>query len=249
MIGGKKFLNGLVEVFAGLDVGFELGGDKIEALGDDGVEHGIGAGNIGAGTDGAELELVAGEGKRAGAVSIAGVLGQLGKNGNAGFENTALLAAFGGAFFDLFENVGELLAEEDGNDRRRRFVGAEAVIVVGAGDREAENLAVLADGADNGGTEDEELGVVMRRVAGIKEVFALVGGHGPVVVLTAAVDAGERLFMEQADQAVLVGGAPHHFHDHVLVIGGEVAVLEQRRQFVLAGGNFVVAGFDRERRA
>ena len=84
----------------------------------------------------------------------------------------------------------------------------------------------------------------MRGVAGIEQVFAGVGGHRPVVVLAAAVDAGERLFVQQADQAVLVGGAAHDLHDQVLVIGGEVAVFEERGEFVLAGGHFVVAGLD-----
>ncbi len=76
--GGEKFLNGLVKVLAGFNIGFEFGGDEIEALSDDGVEDGIGARNIGAGTDGAELEFIAGEGKRTGSVSVAGIRGSLG---------------------------------------------------------------------------------------------------------------------------------------------------------------------------
>jgi hypothetical protein len=51
----------------------------------------------------------------------------------------------------------------------------------------------------------QELRVVVRRIAGVEQVLAAVGGHRPVVVLAAAVDAGERLFVQQAGQAVLFG--------------------------------------------
>ena len=77
------------------------------------------------------------------------------------------------------------------------------MIVGGAGDRHAQQLRILGDGADDGHAEDEELGVVVRRVAGVEQVLAGVGGHRPVVVLARAVDAGERLLVQQAGQAVL----------------------------------------------
>ncbi len=112
-----------------------------------------------------------------------------------------------------------------------------------AGDGKAKDFTVFADGTNDGGAEHEELRVVMRGVAGIEQVFALVGGHGPVVVLAAAVDAGERFFVEQADEAVFVGRAPHHVHDHVLVIGGEIAVFEQGRKFDTGWGRPRCGGF------
>ncbi len=72
-----------------------------------------------------------------------------------------------------------------------------------------------------------------------------VGRHRPVVVLARSVDAGERLFVKQADQAVFVGGLSHYFHRQVLVVGAEIGVLKDRGEFVLAGGDFVVAGLHR----
>ena len=42
--------------------------------------------------------------------------------------------------------------------------------------------------------------------------FSRVGRHRPVVVLARAVDAGERLLVQQADQAVLVGGLAQDLH-------------------------------------
>ena len=111
--------------------------------------------------------------------------------------------------------------------------------------RHAQQLGILGHRPDDGHAEDEELGVVVRRVAGVEQVLAGVGGHRPVVVLAGAVDAGERLLVEQRHQAVLRGGAAHDLHRQHLVVGGEVGVLEDRRQFVLAGRHFVVPGLDR----
>jgi hypothetical protein len=122
----------------------------------------------------------------------------------------------------------------------------EAMVVVGRRDREAQDLAVLRDGADDGRREDEELRVVVRVVAGVQQVLAGVGGHRPVVVLAAAVDAGERLLVEQADQAVMIGDLAQHLHDQVLVVGREVGILEDRRDLVLARRHLVVTRADRD---
>ena len=61
----------------GADGLLQLGGDVVERLGHDGVEHRVGPGDAGARAHGAELELVAGEGERRGPVAVAGVARQL----------------------------------------------------------------------------------------------------------------------------------------------------------------------------
>ena len=58
--------------------------------------------------------------------------------------------------------------------------------------------ACSVHGADHGEQEDQELHVGVRVVAGIEQVDAGVGGHRPVVVLAAAVDAGKRLLVQQS---------------------------------------------------
>ena len=118
----------------------------------------------------AELEPVAGEGERAGAVAVARVLGQVGQRVDADGQRALLLGAGRAALGDLVEHVGELVAEEDRDDRRRGLVGAEAVVVAGRGDDGAQQAAVLVHGADDRGAEHQELGVVVRRVAGIEQV-------------------------------------------------------------------------------
>ena len=75
---------------------------------------------------------------------------------------------------------------------------------------------------------------------GLEQVVPLVVAHRPVEVLARSVDAGERLLVQQAREAVLRRRPPHRLHRHHLMIGGEVGVLEDRRDLVLARRHFVV---------
>ena len=113
-------------------------------LGDDGVEHRLGPVDGRRRADRAELELVAGEGEGRGAVAVGGV---------ARAAPAAWSRRVGGwpPFFEedaapvssCLHDVFELLAEEDGDDGRRRLVGAQAVIVAGVGHGGAEQVGVL----------------------------------------------------------------------------------------------------------
>src|SRR5205823_5523053 len=90
-----------------------------ERLGHHRVEHRVRPGNVEGAANGAELELVAGESERRSAVTIARFARELGQDRHAGLENPALLGRFGPAFFDLLDDVVELIAEE-AIDRRSR---------------------------------------------------------------------------------------------------------------------------------
>lgn len=83
---------------------------------------------------------------------------------------------------DRREDVLELLAQEDRDDRRGGFVGPEAVVLAGPGDRGAQQTLVRVDGFDDGRHEEEELQVVVGRVTRVEQV-GIVRTHGPVVVL------------------------------------------------------------------
>src|SRR5690606_40741061 len=65
-----------------------------------------------AGADGAELELVTGEGEGARAVAVARLLGELGEHVHPGLEDAPALAAAGAAVDDLVHHVLELLAQD-----------------------------------------------------------------------------------------------------------------------------------------
>ena len=73
-----------------------------------------------------------------------------------------------------------------------------------------------------------------------------VGAHRPVVVLAGAVDAGEGLLVQQADESVAAGDAFQRLHQQLLVVGADVRVLEDRRDLVLGRRHLVVAGLDRD---
>ena len=115
----------------------------------------------------------------------------------------------------------------------------------GVGDRRAQQLLVVVDGLDDGRAEEQELEVLVRRLARLEQVDARVGAHRPVVVLARAVDAGEGLLVQQADEPVAAGHVLQDLHDELLVVGADVRVLEDRRDLVLRGRDLVVAGLDR----
>ncbi len=141
--------------------------------------------------------------------------------------------------------VGEHVAKEDRQDRRRRFVGAEPMIVAGAGDAHAEQPLPRVHRTDDGRAEEQELHVVVRRLARVQQVVAEIVADAPVEMLARAVDAGERLLVQQAREAVLRRRPLQDLHRHHLVIGGDVGALEDRRDLVLARRDLVVTRLDR----
>ncbi len=102
------------------------------------------------------------------------------------------------------------------------------------------------DRPDDRREEGQELGVGMRVVARVEKVLALVGAHRPVVVLAGAVDAGERLLVDQQHEAVLLGDPPHRAHHDHVVVRPDRGRLVDRRHLELARGDLVVAGLGRD---
>jgi hypothetical protein len=117
-----------------------------------------------------ELEPVAGEGEGAGAVAVTRVGREDGKGVDSDFDEALLLRRGGTALGDLLEHVGQLITEEDRDDGRRGLVRSQPVVVGRRGDRGPQQPAELVHRADDGGAEDEELGVVMGRVPREEEV-------------------------------------------------------------------------------
>ncbi len=71
-------------------------------------------------------------------------------------------------------------------------------------------------------------------------VFAGICGECPVVVLTASVDAFERLFMEQARETMVVSYLLHHLHDELVVVNGNIDGLKYRSKFMLSSATSFV---------
>ena len=120
------------------------------------------------------------------------------------------------------------------------------MVVSGACDRQAQKILIIVHGLDYGAKEEKELRVFKRCVAGGEQVYARVGGHGPVVVLAAAVHAGKGLFVKEAYQPVAGGDLLHDLHGQLVVVGGDIGGGVDRRQFVLGGCHLIVLGFGQD---
>ena len=211
-----------------------------QALGHCRVEYDIDAGDGRAGAGSTELKLVAREGKGRGAVPVGGVLRKTRQGMDADLELFTLLADVGRIGFNRVENLGELRSEEHGNDRGRRLVSAESVVVAGGSDADAQHILIIVHCLNDRAEAEQKQRVLRRRLAGLQKIHAGIGAHGPVVVLAGAVDAGEGLFMQQTDHAVAGSHALHRLHRDLVVIRSEVAVGIDRRKLMLRGSSLVV---------
>ena len=115
------------------------------------------------------------------------------------------------------------------------------MIVAGSGNGGTQQIGVLVNSLDDSSQEHQELQVLHGGVARVEQIL-VGGGHGPVVMLAAAVDALKRLLMLQADQTVLGSNLLHHLHRQQVVVDGNVGGVEDGSQLMLTGSNFVVLG-------
>ena len=142
--------------------------------------------------------------------------------------------------FDVVEQFRELLAEEGADDGRRRLVCAETMGIGGRHDAGLQQSVVLIDTHQRLDDEGGEAQVLFCRLAGSVEQHACIGRETPVVVFARAVDACERLFVQQSAEAMLAGHALHERHEQHVVVNGEVRVLEDRSHLELVGSYLVM---------
>ena len=135
------FTAGDERIHAPLEVG--------ESFGHSRVEHDERTGTVGLRAHGTKLEAVAREGERRRAVAVGVVNHQFGNLRNVEFHT--FLSGHGEEFvlvslLDVVEQVGELLAQEAGDDGRRSLVGPEPMVVGGTHHRGLEQSVVAIDG-------------------------------------------------------------------------------------------------------
>ncbi|CDC68125.1 unknown [Oscillibacter sp. CAG:155] len=239
---GKGLSDELLQI--GLEVlgGLQLIGKLLELLGHDGVQSDIGAGDGLGGTQHPELELVAGEGHGRGAVAVGVVLGNGGQHVHADLQRPLAGILVLRALDDGIHYAAQLVAQEDGQYGGRSLLSAQTVVIAGEGHGGPQEVLIVIHALDEGGQEQQELGVLAGRGAGLEEVLAAVGGQGPVVVLAGAVDAGKGLFVQQAHQTVAVGHLLHDLHGQLVLVAGGVGVGVDGGHLVLRGRHFVVLG-------
>ena len=221
---------------------FKAVGVDLQALGHSRVQHYIRAGDAVRRAEHAEFELVAGEGERRSAVAVGRVAVELRQHVHPELHLCLFGAFIRRVVLYRLEHGVQLVSEEHGYDSRRGFVGSQTVIVARRGDRDAQQILIIVDSLYDGAEEQQELGVLVRRVAGRQQVLPFVGAYRPVVVLAGTVHAGERLLVEQADQSVLRRDLLHDLHRKLVVVGRDVRGRVDRRQLMLGGSHLVVLG-------
>ncbi len=191
--------------------------------------------------DHAELKLVACECKRRSPVSVRRVLLKIRKRGNTCLEFSALLHLRGIArLHQLSHNVLKLVAEKYRDDRRRRLVRAESVVIAHIGRRLAQQIAMPVHRPEDACQHQQELNILVRCISRIQHVLAVVCRDRPVVVLAGTVDTRVGFLVKQASQVMLVRDALHRLHHKLIVIYRDVRRLVDRRKLMLRGGNLIV---------
>ena len=145
--------------------------------------------------------------------------------------------------FNRLYYLFKLVAYEHGNDSRRSFVCAESMVVSRACGGDTEKVLILVNRLYNSDKEKQELCVFVRSSAGIEQILSLIGRQRPVIMLSASVYAGERLFMKQADKAVSFGNLFHHFHGELIVVACYICCSKYGSQLMLSGSDLVMLGF------
>ena len=142
----------------------------------------------------------------------------------------------------LVDHVLKLLADEDGDDRRRRLLSAKAEIISRNSRGLAEQIRMAVNRFHNAGKDQKELDILMRCNTRIKHIDTGVGSQGPVVMFTGTIDALERFFMEQARHSVTACNLFHCLHNDLVVVNGKVCLCVDRCQLVLCRSDLVVLG-------
>ena len=105
-----------------------------------------------------------------------------------------------------------------------------------------KNIRIFVHRRDGVHKKGQEAQVGTRIFPWRKQVHPGIGPHTPVVVLSGAIDACERFFMQQHAQLVPPCHALHQIHQKLVVVYCHVDLLIDRGQFVLTGGHLIVTG-------
>ena len=144
------------------------------------------------------------------------------------------------------KDCGQLIAQKDGNDSRRRFIGSEPVVVSRTGYGNANQIRIFVNRLDDRHQKYEKLDIFGGGTAGIKQVCACIGDHGPVVMLAGTVDALKRFLVQKAYESVSVSHFLHHFHGQLVMVYRDVGGVKDRSQLMLGGSYFIMLGFGRD---
>ena len=101
---------------------------------------------------------------------------------------------------------------------------------------------MLIDRGQYAGKYQKELNVLMRGLARIHQIDAIIRYERPVVVLTGTIDTGERFLMKQALETMPWCGLLHDLHHQLVMVDGEVRLIIDRCQLMLCRCDLVMFG-------
>ena len=145
----------------------------------------------------------------------------------------------------LLDHILQLLAQEYGYDGRRRLICAKSVVVARIRCGFPKQVRMTVHCLQNAGEHQQELDVLVRRLARIQHVDAVVRGQGPVVVLAGSVNTLERLLVEQALHTVLARHSLERLHDDLVVVHRDIRLGIDGGQLMLRRSHLVVLGLRR----
>ena len=144
----------------------------------------------------------------------------------------------------MVEQFSELCTEERADNGRRSLVATQTVGIGSRHDRRFQQSVVFIDCHKGLNDEGDETQVLLGCLTGSMQQYPIVGRQAPVVVFTRTVDAVEGLFVQQHAETVVACHLLHQRHEQHVVVHSQIALLKDRCQFKLVGGNLVMACLD-----
>ena len=122
----------------------------------------------------------------------------------------------------LIDNILQLLAQENRDDRWRRLCRTQTMIVARNRGGLAQQIRVSVNCFHDARQNQKELYIFVRRLARIHHVDAVVARQGPVVVLTGTIDSVKWFLIQQTGQTVMSCDTLHRLHDHLVAIDCQI---------------------------
>ena len=113
------------------------------------IKHDIRAGDGIGGTHRTEFKFIAGKRERRRTIAVRRVLLETRQCMHAKLQRSLLSRIVSLIIFNTLQDGGQLRAQEHGHDSRRRFTGAQAVVVAGCGNGNTKKILVFIDRTDH----------------------------------------------------------------------------------------------------
>ena len=197
------------------------------------------------GSDHPEFKLVARKGKGGRPVPVRGILVQLRQSAGCAQPLAFLAAGRRSGADKLLHDILQLFSQKDGYNGRRRLIGSQTVVIARIGSRFPQQAGMFIHGLDYAGKHQQKLHIFMRRHTRIQQIDPVVGGKRPVVMLSGAVHAVKRLFVQETFESMLARDPLQRLHHQLVAVDSQIRFFIDTGQLMLSRSHFVVLGLGR----